>query len=392
MTASRRSRDPPSPNSILDRQALIRALDERNISLKSQHIDAFYQSLHRQHYPPLDKFVETYYLNEAKLSLDDAPTLPLKNKLSRKKNRNKLQLPKVLLDFIKDPNNGFVTITSTVDDARTSADGTTTKLAVKLHDGHLVESVLMRYITKGGSRASLCVSSQVGCAMGCTFCATGTMGIKGNLTTGEILEQIVHADRILAQESVSAKENNSDAKNLDLVRNVVFMGMGVSQMLHSMQFVVLCSICTHPNHLHLCIQEPLNNYDNVVEACRGLIDRKRWNLAHGRVTVSTVGVTPKIHQLTRDLPQVCLALSLHAPNQEMRSAIVPAAKAYKIEGLIDALDRHMMGATSKDYNANGFSKEERIRESTRRRAMIEYVMRKYITGTCRAVVIVQFPC
>jgi sorting nexin-8 len=353
MTASRRSRDPPSPNSILDRQALIRALDERNISLKSQHIDAFYQSLHRQHYPPLDKFVETYYLNEAKLSLDDAPTLPLKNKLSRKKNRNKLQLPKVLLDFIKDPNNGFVTITSTVDDARTSADGTTTKLAVKLHDGHLVESVLMRYITKGGSRASLCVSSQVGCAMGCTFCATGTMGIKGNLTTGEILEQIVHADRILAQESVSAKENNSDAKNLDLVRNVVFMGMG----------------------------EPLNNYDNVVEACRGLIDRKRWNLAHGRVTVSTVGVTPKIHQLTRDLPQVCLALSLHAPNQEMRSAIVPAAKAYKIEGLIDALDRHMMGATSKDYNANGFSKEERIRESTRRRAMIEYVMLEGDTST-----------
>lgn len=129
----------------------------------------------------------------------------------------------------------------------------------------------------------------------------------------------------------------------------------------------------------MCTQEPLNNYDNVVEACRGLIDRKRWNLAHGRVTVSTVGVTPRIHQLTQDLPQVCLALSLHAPNQAMRSAIVPAAKAYKIEGLIDALDRHMMGATSKDYNANGFSEEERIRESTRRRAMIEYVMRKYIT-------------
>lgn len=223
---SRRSRDPPFPNNaVLDRKALIRALDERNISLKSQHIDAFYQSLHRQHYPPLDKFVETYYLNESKQNLD-APTLPLKNKQSKKKNRNKNQLPKVLLDFLKEPDCGFVTMTSTVDDARTSADGTTTKLAIRLHDGHLVESVLMRYVTKGGSRASLCVSSQVGCAMGCTFCATGTMGIKGNLTTGEILEQIVHADRILAEESVNAKEN-SNAKNLDLVRNVVFMGMGV---------------------------------------------------------------------------------------------------------------------------------------------------------------------
>lgn len=114
----------------------------------------------------------------------------------------------------------------------------------------------------------------------------------------------------------------------------------------------------------------------MVEACRALIDRKRWNLAHGRVTVSTVGVTPRIHQLTRDLPQVCLALSLHAPNQEMRSAIVPAAKAYKIEGLIDALDRHMMGESSKTYDGTMFTREERIRESTRRRAMIEYVMCK----------------
>jgi len=122
--------------------------------------------------------------------------------------------------------------------------------------------------------------------------------------------------------------------------------------------------------------EPLNNYDNVVEACRGLIDRKRWNLAHGRVTVSTVGVTPRIHDLTRDVPQVCLALSLHAPNQEMRSAIVPAAKAYKIEGLIDALDRHMMSATSKKYDGAQFTSAERIKESTRRRAMIEYVMCK----------------
>ena len=348
LRSSRRSRDPPSPNSILDRKALEKALDAANIALKKRHIDSFYQGLHRQHYPPLGEFVETYYRNESKQNLP-VPPLPLKNNVSNKKNRNKLQLPKALLDFLKDPDNGFVTLTSTVDDARTSADGATTKLAVKLHDGHLVESVLMRYVSKDGSRASLCVSSQVGCAMGCTFCATGTMGIKGNLTTGEILEQIVHADSILANEAATVKENVK-AKNLDLVRNVVFMGMG----------------------------EPLNNYENVVEACRALIDRKRWNLAHGRVTVSTVGVTPRLHDLTRDLPQICLALSLHAPNQKMRSAIVPAAKAYKIEGLIDALDRHMMASTQKKYDGAEFTREERIKESTRRRAMIEYVMCTFI--------------
>jgi adenine C2-methylase RlmN of 23S rRNA A2503 and tRNA A37 len=100
------------------------------------------------------------------------------------------------------------------------------------------------------------------------------------------------------------------------------------------------------------------------------------------VTVSTVGVTPRILDLTRDLPEVSLALSLHAPNQEMRSKIVPAAKAYKIEGLIDALDRHMMAYLTKNYNGAEFTQSERIKESTRRRAMIEYVMRKSLALLC----------
>ena len=348
MTAPKRGRDVPLKESILNKFALVKALEDRGISLKEKQIEGFYQCLHRQHYPLLDKFVENYYRAEAGLDVDTEGEAPLKNLVSKKKNRNRLQLSKKLLDFLKDPNNGFTTITSTVDCARTSKDGTTTKLAVKLHDGHVVESVLMRYVSADGSRASLCVSSQVGCAMGCTFCATATMGIRGNLTTGEILEQMVHANRILAEEW---KENRPVAKNLDVVRNVVFMGMG----------------------------EPLNNYDNVVEACRSLIDRKRWNLAHGKVTVSTVGVTPRIRDLTRDLPEVSLALSLHAPNQEARSKIVPAAKAYKIEGIIEALDNHMMAYQRKRYDGNKFvpfTDEERKRESTRRRAMIEYVMCK----------------
>jgi adenine C2-methylase RlmN of 23S rRNA A2503 and tRNA A37 len=351
MTAPKpkRSRSIPSPNSILDRPALLKALDERGISLKSQQIEGFYQALHRQHYPELDKFVENYYRHEKKEHVEDLT--PIKNRITNKKNKNMMQLNKQLLEFLVAPDNGFVTITSKVDLALQSKDGNTTKLAVRLFDDHVVESVVMRYSTKEGGRASLCVSSQVGCAMGCTFCATGTMGIRGNLSSAEILEQMVHANRILAKE---AQENNilqdETRKNIDLVRNIVFMGMG----------------------------EPLNNYDNVVEACRCLIDRKRWNFAHGKVTVSTVGVTPRIRDLTRDLPQVCLALSLHAPNQVMRSEIVPAANAYKIEALIEALDNHMM-AYLKKRSKDNYTEEERIKESTRRRAMIEYVMCKFLS-------------
>jgi adenine C2-methylase RlmN of 23S rRNA A2503 and tRNA A37 len=357
-SSSKRLRSPPSPNSILDRPALSRALDDRGISLKAQQITGFYQALHRQHYPDLDTFVENYHRNEAREEQTDFR--PLVNDISRKKNRNPTQLNRFLLEFLKDPNNGFVTMTTKVDLARLSKDGTTTKLAVRLHDGHVVESVLMRYKNKSGCRASLCVSSQVGCAMGCTFCATATMGIRGNLTSYEILEQVIHANRILADEAASEQiamketkqKQKNLAKNLALVRNVVFMGMG----------------------------EPLNNYDNVVEACRSLIDHKRWHLAQGKVTVSTVGVTPRIRDLTRDLPQVNLALSLHAPNQKMRTEIVPAAKAYKIEGLIDALDNHMMAFLKKpSANGNGdeFTPEQRLKESTKKRAMIEYVMCKY---------------
>ena len=138
--------------------------------------------------------------------------------------------------------------------------------------------------------------------------------------------------------------------------------------------------------------EPLDNYNNVVRACRAMMDRKRWNLAHGRVTVSTVGLVSQIKKLTRELPEVSLALSLHAPNQEMRTAIVPTATRYPIEKLIDALDDHMMAYLKKrkvrilqennnnnsnNNNNGGYTEEERIKESSRRRAMIEYVMRKF---------------
>lgn len=173
------------------------------------------------------------------------------------------------------------------------------------------------------------------------------MGLNGNLTTGEILEQIVHADRILAEEWRERQEKENVELKLDLVRNVVFMGQG----------------------------EPMDNYNNVVEACRALIDNRRWNLGPSKISVSTVGIVSKMRKLTQDLPQVCLALSLHAPNQAMRTAIVPTAKHYPIEDLIDALDGHLLAYLKKRYPENTvFSDEQRVKESSRRRAMIEYVM------------------
>jgi len=367
LNTSKRRRSPLSPKPILDKCLLQEALNAKGIIFKDLHFDTFYQLLHRQHYPSLPDFVEQYNRNEEIIvSPPGHSDLPQRNPVS-KKNKNIRHLPRAFLEFLADPDNDFVTTTSSVHFAPTSKDGSTTKMAVKLQDDHMVESVLMRHVSPSGSRVTLCVSSQVGCAMGCGFCATGTMGIRGNLVAGEILEQLVHAGRILAKESQvnvpSSAENmttvvrNSQKKKnergLDFVRNVVFMGMG----------------------------EPLNNYKNVIEACRGMIDRRRWNLAHGRVTVSTVGVTPKMRQLTKELPEVNLALSLHAPTQSKQVAIVPAAKMYPIDDMIEALDEHMMALTKRKQGDGYFGLEERKSASKRKRAMLEYVMLNGDTST-----------
>eukprot|EP00897_Mesotaenium_endlicherianum_P007931 jgi/Mesen1/7166/ME000037S06530 len=201
----------------------------------------------------------------------------------------------------------FATLTSKVASQRTSADGTTTKLLVELQDGMKVEAVIMRHDASagkyngaqrpGGLRATLCISSQVGCQMGCTFCATGTMGMKANLAAGEIVEQLVHALRVTP------------------IRNIVFMGMG----------------------------EPLNNYDAVRTAVRAFTGRA-FGLSPNHITVSTVGVIPRMLTLTQDMPGVNLALSLHAPSQELRLKIVPAARAYPLTRLMAALDSYMQSS------------------------------------------------
>ncbi|GFR39952.1 hypothetical protein Agub_g30 [Astrephomene gubernaculifera] len=140
-------------------------------------------------------------------------------------------------------------------------------------------------------RSTLCVSSQVGCQMACTFCATGTMGLKGHLNAGEIVEQLIHARAVTR------------------IRNIVFMGMG----------------------------EPLNNYESVRSAVAMMTDSRFFGLRRRHVTVSTVGVIPRIKQLAEDLPGVSLALSLHAPTQELRAHIVPSARAYKLPALMAAV-------------------------------------------------------
>ncbi|KAF5731852.1 radical SAM domain-containing family protein [Tripterygium wilfordii] len=194
----------------------------------------------------------------------------------------------------------FKSFTSSIDSVFESNDQVTTKLLIKLQNGEFVEAVIMRYDTRlgkyngkprpGGLRSTLCISSQVGCKMGCKFCATGTMGFKKNLTSGEIVEQLVHASQF------------------SKIRNVVFMGMG----------------------------EPLNNYGAVVEAIRAMIGSP-FQLSPKRITVSTVGIIPAINKLQNDLPGLNLAVSLHAPIQDIRCQIMPAARAFPLEKLMDAL-------------------------------------------------------
>jgi len=181
----------------------------------------------------------------------------------------------------------------------TTDAGTTRKMLWRLFDGALVESVLMRY----PDRVTMCVSSQAGCGMNCPFCATGQAGLTRNLSTAEIVEQVVAGARELARGEVPGGTGR--------VSNVVFMGMG----------------------------EPLANYKAVVGAVRRLVDKSPEGLgmsARG-VTVSTVGLVPRIRQLATEGLPVTLALSLHAPDDELRDTLVPVNTRWDIAEVLDAV-------------------------------------------------------
>ena len=180
-----------------------------------------------------------------------------------------------------------------------SSDGYTRKFALELPDGELIESVLMRF--KG--RSTACISSQAGCAMGCVFCATGQAGYRRQLGAAEIVAQVVHVAR-------AAEEARAER-----LRNVVFMGMG----------------------------EPLLNYEAVMEAIGILTDPNGPGIGAERITISTVGVVPGIRRMADEASAVHLAVSLHAATQEERLALVPAARKWPLDQLMDAC-RHYTSA------------------------------------------------
>lgn len=190
-----------------------------------------------------------------------------------------------------------------VTDETHSSDGFTRKYLLGLKDGRRIETVLMKFT----GRVTACVSSQVGCAMGCVFCATGQMGFSRHLTAGEIVAQALHVRRTVRQLAGTQRpEQRRDSG--DKLRNIVLMGMG----------------------------EPLHNYDPVMKAIDILRDPNGISLGAKRITLSTVGVVPGIIRMADEARPIHLAVSLHAANQEERAALVPAAKRWPLSELIDA--------------------------------------------------------
>lgn len=176
-----------------------------------------------------------------------------------------------------------------------SKDQETYKFLWRLQDGQLVESVLIC----SGERRTVCVSSQVGCPARCAFCASGQQGFFRNLRPSEIIEQVLQINRWLAPKG-------------ERVSHVVFMGMG----------------------------EPLKNYDPVVQTIHFLSRPDLLNISQRRITVSTVGIVEGIRRLSLEGLKVNLVLSLHAPNQHIRKKIIPYARKYPLEEILEAMDEY----------------------------------------------------
>lgn len=195
-------------------------------------------------------------------------------------------------------------------------DGRSAKVLITLADGLKIESVLMRH----EKRNSVCVSSQVGCALGCSFCATGKIGFKRNLTADEIVAQVLFWSRYLKKEDQA-------------VNNVVFMGMG----------------------------EPFLNYDNVLAAIKILNDPKGLAIGSRHISISTAGIVEGIKRLSEESLQVNLAVSLHAPTDKLRSRLMPVNKKYSIKQVLAAVDDYIV--------------------KTRRKVMVEYIMIKGVNDS-----------
>jgi 23S rRNA (adenine2503-C2)-methyltransferase len=173
-----------------------------------------------------------------------------------------------------------------------SVDRETQKTLFRLPDGHTIETVLMRY----AKRRTLCISTQSGCGMGCVFCATGQMGFKRNLSSGEIVEQVLYYARMLSSQG-------------ERVTNIVLMGMG----------------------------EPFHNYDATMSAIDRLNNPAGMKFGARRFTISTVGLIPAIRRFTKENRQTNLAVSLHAADDELRSSLLPINQRYPLNELMSAI-------------------------------------------------------
>lgn len=201
-------------------------------------------------------------------------------------------------------------------DSQIAADGSTRKDLLQLADGERVEVVIMRY----RHRHSACISTQVGCTCDCRFCATGQMGFVRQLSAAEIVAQVLHAQRVLAETG-------------NTLTNFVLMGMG----------------------------EPLLNYDNTLDALHRVCDPRGMGFVERRITLSTVGIVPGIVRLAEEPLRINLAVSLHAATDPVRDTLLPINRRYPLDALCDAL---------KTYTA-----------ITQRRVMLEWVMIDGVNAT-----------
>jgi 23S rRNA (adenine2503-C2)-methyltransferase len=202
-------------------------------------------------------------------------------------------------------------------ETRSGARGTARKTLFQTRDGHPVEAVLLL----AAGRATVCVSTQVGCAVGCAFCASGRSGLRRDLSAEEIVDQVLHYARTLRDE------------NDRRVTNVVFMGMG----------------------------EPFHNYVQTLRACRLLNDPRGFGLAARGISVSTVGVVPGIDRFAAEHLQLNLAVSLHAATDELRDRLVPLNRRYPLDEVFAACERYVL--------------------ATRRKLLFEYVVLRGVNDT-----------
>ncbi len=217
-----------------------------------------------------------------------------------------------------------------------STDGTI-KWLFDVGGGNAIETVFI----PEGDRGTLCISSQAGCAVGCRFCSTGHQGFSRNLTTAEIVGQLWFAEHFLRKHL-----NQTDR----VVSNVVMMGMG----------------------------EPLQNYSSLIPALKVMLDDHGYGISRRRLTVSTSGVVPMMDRLSSDCP-IALAVSLHAPNDALRSSLVPLNKKYPIDELMQACNRYLATAP-RDFITFEYCMLDGVNDQPSHALELVELVRKYAIG------------